>query len=85
MKTQTNLRLRGREGAAVFVLIVLLSVVAHTTAPPCGELEQDDTEREDVRTVIDGSAFGLLGRHVGHGADDTARRPAALYRGFTCA
>ena len=38
--------------------------VARERARSRGELVQDDAEREDVGTLVDGFAFGLLRRHV---------------------
>ncbi len=40
--------------------------------PAGGELEEHDAEREEIRAVIDRPPERLLGRHVGHGADDHA-------------
>ena len=41
-------------------------------APASEHLVQQRAEREDVRAVIHRLAFRLLGRHVGHGAEDGA-------------
>ena len=40
--------------------------------PAGGELEEHDAEREEIGAVIDRPAERLLGRHVGHRADDHA-------------
>ncbi len=39
---------------------------------PGEQLIEDDAEREDVRAVVGRAALHLLGRHVGHRADDQA-------------
>ena len=48
------------------------SAVTLEGAPPGHHFVKHGSEGEDVRAGIDGLALGLLGRHVGDGAQDGA-------------
>ena len=41
--------------------------------PAGGQLEEYDAEGKQIRALIDGTAERLLGRHIGHRADDHPR------------
>ena len=67
----------GRQRAQVDVLAEHRDEqVGHVLAvkrPPAGEhLVEHDAERPDVRALVDRAALGLLGRHVGRGAENHA-------------
>ena len=56
--------------------------LAFEEATAVEHLEQHDTERPDVGTLVDGLATRLLGRHVGSRAEDEASRSSRCGRGW---